>query len=91
MKEVLERMERESGCSVEVLRIDGGVTRSDLLSQLLADALQVAVEVSADSDLTARGAAYLAGLEPVPLEIRRFEPQRTLDYKAWQAAQLKLL
>ena len=46
-----------------VLRVDGGMTASDLMLQLLADTLGAPVERPADLETTALGAAYLAGLE----------------------------
>ncbi len=47
---------------VGVLRADGGATANGFLMQLQADLIGVPVEVSADSDATALGAAALAGL-----------------------------
>ena len=46
-----------------VLRVDGGMTQSDLTLQLLADILDAPVERPDDLETTARGAAYLAGLK----------------------------
>jgi len=48
--------------SVEVLRADGGATANAFLMQLQADLQGCAVEVAADADATALGAAALAGL-----------------------------
>jgi glycerol kinase len=45
-----------------VLRADGGATSNGFLMQLQADLIGVPVEVSADADATALGAAALAGL-----------------------------
>jgi len=42
--------------------VDGGVTRSRFLMQRLADILNIPVARSADAELTAKGAGYLAGL-----------------------------
>jgi glycerol kinase len=47
--------------AIEELRIDGGLTASELLPQLLADFAQVPVELGA-LDTTALGAAALAGV-----------------------------
>ena len=47
---------------VAVLRADGGATANGFLMQLQADLLGCAVEVAADADATALGAAALAGL-----------------------------
>lgn len=59
---VLAAMQTEARCSLEALRIDGGVTRSDFLAQFLADILNVPVERADDPELTAKGVGYLAGL-----------------------------
>ena len=45
-----------------VLRADGGATANGFLMQFQADVLQSVVEVAADADATALGAAALAGL-----------------------------
>ncbi len=50
------------GQTVEEIRLDGGVSRSDLLCQLLADATRTPVHRAHESELTALGAAGLAGL-----------------------------
>jgi len=47
---------------VEVLRADGGATANRFLMQLQADLIGSPVEVAADADATAMGAAMLAGL-----------------------------
>ncbi len=47
---------------VAVLRADGGATANGFLMQLQADLLGCPVEVAADADATALGAAALAGL-----------------------------
>jgi len=60
--DVLEVMARESGRSVEALRVDGGAARNDLLMQFQADLLGRPVQRPAVTEITALGAAYLAGL-----------------------------
>jgi len=44
------------------LRVDGGMTRNDLLMQFQADVLGAPVAVPAVAEMTATGAAYAAGL-----------------------------
>lgn len=46
----------------EVVRLGGGVARSDVWSQLFADALRTPVEVTDTDEAGARGAALLAGV-----------------------------
>ena len=52
----------DRGAPLQVLRADGGLTRSRLLVQAQADLLQVPVQVCAAADATALGAAALARL-----------------------------
>ena len=61
-RQVLEIMEEEWGQKVEVLQVDGGLTRSKVFVQMLANGLQKSVLRHEDPDLTARGAGYLAGV-----------------------------
>jgi glycerol kinase len=44
------------------LRVDGGMTKNDLLMQFQADILGSPVAVPAVTEITATGAAYVAGL-----------------------------
>jgi glycerol kinase len=60
--DVLEAMQADSGVALKELRVDGGATRSDLLMQFQADILNVPVVRPVLLELTALGAAYLAGL-----------------------------
>jgi glycerol kinase len=60
--DVLWAMEADSGISVKELRVDGGATGDDLLMQLQADILDIPVVRPKVREITALGAAYLAGL-----------------------------
>jgi glycerol kinase len=61
--------EADLGSPLTVLRVDGGLTQSDVLMQLQADLLQIPVELFASPDATALGIAALArqGLRGGPL------------------------
>jgi len=61
-RDVLETMAGESGIRLEALRADGGAAANNLLMQMQADILGVAVQRPAVTETTALGAAYLAGL-----------------------------
>ncbi len=61
-RDVLEAMAADSGIHLQALRADGGAAANDLLMQLQADLLGVAVQRPAVTETTALGAAYLAGL-----------------------------
>ena len=87
---------------VAILRADGGAAKNDFLMQFQADLLGCPVEVAAETDATALGAAALAGLavgiwpseEALARLIRtggRFEPAMSRDEVAsrrgeWQHA-----
>ena len=61
-REVVEAMEKDSGISLESLRVDGGMVTNDLLMQFQADILNREVVRPAVQETTALGAAYAAGL-----------------------------
>ncbi len=61
-RDVVELMVRASGQPLAELRVDGGASVMDLLLQLQADQLGVPVTRPANTETTALGAAYLAGL-----------------------------
>lgn len=61
-KDVLEAMEKDSGLSIEILKVDGGAVANNFLMQFQADILGVNVERPEVTETTAMGAAYLAGI-----------------------------
>lgn len=60
--DVLKLMEKDSQISIRELRVDGGASASDLLMQFQADLLGLSVIRPLNTESTATGAAYLAGL-----------------------------
>jgi glycerol kinase len=60
--EVLHAMEADSGLSIKELRVDGGATANNMLMQFQADILGTKVIRPEVTEVTALGAAYLAGL-----------------------------
>jgi glycerol kinase len=60
--EVLKAMESDSGIEIKELRVDGGATQNNLLLQFQADILKADVVRPEVTEVTAIGAAYLAGL-----------------------------
>jgi glycerol kinase len=88
--EVLKAMEADAGKNILELRVDGGATSNDLLMQFQADVLNAKVVRPEVTEVTAIGAAYLAGLAIGYWENlddikqqwkmdRSFEPQATAD------------
>ena len=55
-------MAKDSGVTLDVLKVDGGVTANTLCMQLQADILGVPVSKPVVAETTALGAAYAAGL-----------------------------
>ncbi|HKQ07997.1 MAG TPA: glycerol kinase GlpK [Blastocatellia bacterium] len=60
--DVLNAMRSDSGIELSELRVDGGAARNDFLMQFQADVLGIPVVRPANTETTAAGAAYLAGL-----------------------------
>ncbi|HTX27748.1 MAG TPA: glycerol kinase GlpK [Streptosporangiaceae bacterium] len=101
-RDVVEAMAADSGVTLDVLKVDGGVTANDLCMQLQADILGVPVSRPVVAETTALGAAYAAGLtagfwrDTRELranwhESRRWEPAWTEDrraagYAGWKKA-----
>jgi glycerol kinase len=84
--DLFDAMRKDSGNSLQELRVDGGAAANDSLMQFQADILGVPVVRPASTETTAIGAAHLAALAvgfwPRELDrhgtTRRFEPQMPL-------------
>jgi glycerol kinase len=61
-RDVLECVHADSGLELDTLRVDGGAATNDFLMQFQADILDVRVERPPVLEVTALGAALLAGL-----------------------------
>ncbi len=61
-RDVVEAMQQDADETLDVLRVDGGVTANGLCMQLQADILGVPVSKPVVAETTALGAAYAAGL-----------------------------
>jgi glycerol kinase len=99
VRDVVDVMVRDAGIDLPELSVDGGASANDLLCQLQADQLQVAVRRPQVAETTAVGAAFLAGLATGTWSStdelaatwrldRRFEPAQRDDsgYARWQEA-----
>lgn len=60
--EVVKAMEEDSKLKLKALRVDGGASANNFLMQFQADILNVPVQRPKVLEITALGAAYLAGL-----------------------------
>ncbi|NQZ93323.1 MAG: glycerol kinase GlpK [Moritella sp.] len=61
-RDVLDAMQADSGIKLAELRVDGGAVANNFLMQFQADVLNTTVLRPAVTEVTALGAAYLAGL-----------------------------
>jgi glycerol kinase len=102
VRDVFDVMQAASGGSLRVLLADGGVTRNAQLMRFQADILGVPVQRNDTPELSALGAAYLAGLAggvwtstdevaALPRSVVRFEPEmaageRQRLYEGWREA-----
>jgi glycerol kinase len=95
--DLVEATEQDTSASIEVLRVDGGMSDNPTFVQALADATQRPVEISPARDATTRGAGLLAlvglgafaGLEAIADTWKpraRVEPERRLDRDRWREA-----
>ena len=80
-RDVVDAMSRASGQTLTELRVDGGASVMDLLLQLQADQVGVPVARPSSQELTALGAAYLAGLA------ESFWDSPATVSERWQAAE----
>ena len=99
VRDVFEAMERDLSRPLPALLADGGASQNDLLMQFQADILGRPVVRSASPDVSAMGAAWLAGLAAgvwssleelaaLPRPVERFEPrmndaERARLYRGW--------
>ena len=60
--DVLQAMEGDAGKKIAEIRVDGGAVRNSILMQFQADLMSAPVIRPKITELTAQGAAYLAGL-----------------------------
>jgi glycerol kinase len=85
VRDVFDQMRSAGETDLRLLMADGGVTRNARLMQFQADILNVPVKRDRTAELSALGAAYLAGLateiwestdeiEALPREVDLFEP-----------------
>jgi len=61
-RDVIDAMQADSGIKLSALRVDGGAVANNFLMQFQSDVLDVSVHRPQVTEVTALGAAYLAGL-----------------------------
>ncbi|MFA0567495.1 glycerol kinase GlpK [Vibrio gallaecicus] len=101
-RDVLDAMQADSGIKLANLRVDGGAVANNFLMQFQSDVLDTEVHRPEVTEVTALGAAYLAGLavgfwdsidelQNKAVLDRTFEPhhdeeKRARRYKGWKRA-----
>ncbi|AYO13580.1 glycerol kinase [Vibrio owensii] len=101
-RDVLDAMQADSGIKLANLRVDGGAVANNFLMQFQSDVLNTKVHRPQVTEVTALGAAYLAGLavgfwdsidelQDKAVLDRTFEPhddeeKRNRRYKGWKRA-----
>ncbi|MFT3844266.1 MAG: glycerol kinase GlpK [Lacibacter sp.] len=63
IKDVITAMEKDAGVSLQQLNADGGITSNKFVMQFIADLLQKQVVNIGIADVSALGAAFMAGLK----------------------------
>jgi len=107
IKDVISAMEQDSGIKLTELRVDGGITANHFVMQFLADLLQTNVVNIGIEEVSALGAAYLAGLQQSIFDDidqlknlnfgkKQFSPNPDTEqvytfYEGWKKAVRKLL
>ncbi len=61
--DLVEAMEKDTGVSLQSLRVDGGMAKNDLFLQIQADLLHCEIIRSRQIEATALGVGFLAGIE----------------------------
>ncbi|MFC1503575.1 glycerol kinase GlpK [Pseudomonadota bacterium] len=101
-RDVLDAMQADSGINLAELRVDGGAVANNFLMQFQSDVLNTEVDRPVVTEVTALGAAYLAGLavgfwdsidelqDKAQLD-RKFTPcaddqKRARRYRGWKRA-----
>lgn len=94
INDVLRAMEQDCGQKITELRVDGGPTKNGYLMQFQSDLGNVDVCAAENEELSAMGAAYMAGIAAGiydktvfdNLSYRRYRPQRD---DAWRRTSLE--
>jgi len=107
IKDVIAAMEQDSGITLQELKTDGGITANHFVMQSLADLLNTKVVNIGMEEVSALGAAYLAGLQhgvfkdidqikSLNIGGKQFSPNVDVkdaqaSYEGWKKAVQKLL
>jgi glycerol kinase len=62
IKDVIMAMQNDMGSELKSISVNGGLTKNQFVLRFLVDLLEISLNKQTDSDISALGAAYLAGL-----------------------------
>ena len=79
IRDVIDAMENEAGILLKEMKANGGISANDFVIQFLSDLLNKHIEVAGIPDISALGAAYLAGLQVEVFE--DIDKLKKLNYK----------
>jgi len=99
IRDVVNAMEKDAGIALQELNADGGITANEFVMQFLSDLLQKKVATIGMPDVSALGAALLAGLKiglyadleslkKMKRSEQYFVPEREVEkeYRGWREA-----
>ncbi len=100
--DVIRGIENDANIEIKSIKVDGGVSQSDIQIQAMADFADLVVKRAPEADMTATGAAFLAGLgvgfwkdkeelKALKLDYTEFNPKMDTDkrvkkLKRWEKA-----
>lgn len=88
---VLDAMRRDSKIEIKELRVDGGPTRNHYLMQLQSDISDVKVTVADTEELSALGAAYMAGIGCGVYDRKKlFKERKRVNYQPGMPDEIRL-
>lgn len=63
IKDVIDAMSEDMGAALQAISVNGGITRNQFVIRFLVDLLGIPLKKQSNADISALGAAYLAGLK----------------------------
>ncbi|RYU97348.1 FGGY family carbohydrate kinase [Emticicia agri] len=63
IKDVIDAMSQDMGAALQAISVNGGITRNQFVIRFLVDLLGISLKKQSNADISALGAAYLAGLK----------------------------
>ena len=87
-KDVLISMENDVGSKINTLNVDGGASNNNYLMQFQSDILGINIKRPKNTELTALGAGYIAGLKPAFWDIDHLKKLKACVDKGRSSSEL---